>query len=97
MSKVNFSSQAEKLKSLRNSASLQTSSVTSTLEKTEQPSAKEAPLRTKTRAKNLRAVPLSFFEAHDQLKSQNGTSLDFSAYILEATREKLERDGALKG
>ena len=53
-------------------------------------------VRSKSRSKNLRAVPETYFEAHAQLKALNKTSLDFSAYILEALREKLENDGALK-
>jgi hypothetical protein len=49
----------------------------------------------KTKAKNLKAIPLSYFEAHAELKSSSKTSLDFSSYIIEAIREKLERDGAI--
>lgn len=52
--------------------------------------------KSKARSKNLRAVPETYFEAHAQLKASNKTSLDFSAYILEALREKLENDGALE-
>lgn len=48
-----------------------------------------------TRTKTLKSVPASYFEAHGQLRSQNRTYLDFSSYIMEALREKLERDGAL--
>lgn len=48
-----------------------------------------------TRTKTLKSVPASYFEAHSQLRSQNRTYLDFSSYIMEALREKLERDGAL--
>jgi len=47
------------------------------------------------RAKNLKAVPEAYFTAHNKLKAKGGTSLDFSAYIIEAAREKLERDNAL--
>ncbi|MYM61599.1 hypothetical protein GTG28_20575 [Vibrio sp. OCN044] len=46
--------------------------------------------------KLLNAMPTAYFEAHKQLKKDGGTSLDFSQYIYEATREKLERDGKLK-
>lgn len=49
----------------------------------------------KTKSKSLRAVPASFFDKHAELKAAGKTSLDFSAYIIEALREKLERDGAL--
>ncbi|MGT3951398.1 molecular chaperone GroEL, partial [Escherichia coli] len=35
------------------------------------------------------------FEAHAELKATSKTSLDFSSYIIEAIREKLERDGAI--
>ncbi|HFV9214666.1 TPA: chaperonin [Enterobacter roggenkampii] len=60
-----------------------------------------APLQTKTaepkanRSKTLKSVPSVYFNVHAQLKADNKTSLDFSAYILEALREKLERDGAI--
>ncbi|ECV7329428.1 molecular chaperone GroEL, partial [Escherichia coli] len=37
----------------------------------------------------------SYFEAHAELKATSKTSLDFSSYIIEAIREKLERDGAI--
>ncbi|HHH7531371.1 TPA: molecular chaperone GroEL, partial [Escherichia coli] len=33
--------------------------------------------------------------AHAELKATSKTSLDFSSYIIEAIREKLERDGAI--
>ncbi|HBV9421523.1 TPA: molecular chaperone GroEL [Klebsiella pneumoniae] len=105
MSKKNFNEQAEKLKSLVGSARLQTSSpaLVSTAEATEQngdmPSeAHTAEVRVeppKTKAKNLKAIPLSYFEAHAELKFSSKTSLDFSSYIIEAIREKLERDGAI--
>ncbi|NWC63975.1 molecular chaperone GroEL [Cedecea sp. P7760] len=49
----------------------------------------------KTKAKNLKAIPISYFDAHADLKATSRTSLDFSSYIIEAIREKLERDGAL--
>lgn len=48
-----------------------------------------------TRSKTLKAVPAVYFDAHAQLKTDNRTSLDFTAYIQEALREKLERDGAI--
>lgn len=107
MSKKNFNEQAEKLKSLVGSARLQTSSPAlvsvSTAEAKEQngdmPSeAHAAEVRVeppKTKAKNLKAIPLSYFEAHAELKLSSKTSLDFSSYIIEAIREKLERDGAI--
>lgn len=58
-----------------------------------------APLQTAkkptgTRAKSIRAIPAEYFEMHDQLKKNRKTSLDLSAYMIEALREKLERDGA---
>lgn len=107
MSKSKFSEQAEKLKNLVGSARLQTSSqVAMTNEnisgetKTnvvpeEQIASTERPEPAKTKAKNLKAIPLSYFEAHADLKAASKTSLDFSSYIIEAIREKLERDGAL--
>ncbi|EGR2700622.1 TPA: hypothetical protein ACGVAU_004440 [Vibrio vulnificus] len=48
-----------------------------------------------TKAKHLKAVPTTYFEKHQELKDGGKTSLDFTAYIIEAIREKLERDGAL--
>ncbi|MEL7630898.1 molecular chaperone GroEL [Pectobacterium aroidearum] len=55
----------------------------------------DRPEPTKTKAKNLKAIPVSYFEAHADLKTTSKTSLDFSSYIIEAIREKLERDGAI--
>lgn len=57
--------------------------------------AADRPEPARTKAKNLKAIPLSFFEAHADLKATSKTSLDFSSYIIEALREKLERDGAI--
>lgn len=48
-----------------------------------------------TKPKNLKSVPVSFFDKHKELRENGKTSLDFSAYIIEALREKLEKDGAL--
>ena len=48
-----------------------------------------------TKAKHLKAVPATYFEKHQALKTAGKTSLDFTAYIIEAIREKLERDGAM--
>lgn len=106
MSKKNFSEQAEKLKSLVGSARLQTSSpaAVQTAETkgpdgdmpSEVHTAAEVRVEPpKTKAKNLKAIPLSYFEAHTELKLSSKTSLDFSSYIIEAIREKLERDGAI--
>lgn len=85
--KVDLAEQQAKLNTLMKSASLQTSSTATVDEKSQQ--------KSKTRSKNLRAVPETYFAAHNDLKLSNKTSLDFSAYILEAIREKLERDGGL--
>lgn len=98
MAKPNLDTQAQKLKSLMGSARLQTSKPSETSPETEaQTSAEEIkqPEPSRTRAKNLRAIPVSYFDAHAQLKNTNKTSLDFSSYILEALREKLEKDGAI--
>lgn len=53
-----------------------------------------APLKTTaatgaTRRKNLN-VPAEFFDRFEALKASGKTTLDFSAFILEATREKFE-------
>lgn len=42
--------------------------------------------------KYLKDLPLSYFDDHKELKASGKTSLNFSAYIYEAVREKLERD-----
>lgn len=58
---------------------------------------KAAPLQTTadgrtsglTRRKNLN-LPVEFFDRFDALKSNGKTTLDFSAFIMEAIREKFE-------
>lgn len=40
-------------------------------------------------------MPILYFEAHNTLKESGKTGLDFSRYIIEALREKLEMDGGL--
>lgn len=90
--RLDFTDQHEKLAGLMSSAKLKTSPTA-----VEKPGVDTKPaVKSKARSKNLRAVPESYFEAHAQLKASNKTSLDFSAYILEALREKLESDGALE-
>jgi len=49
-----------------------------------------------TRAKNLKTVPTSYFDAHKAAKEAGKTSLNFSDYIVEALREKLEKDEFIK-
>lgn len=44
------------------------------------------------KAKHLKDMPRSYFDDHEELKKTGKTSLNFSAYIYEAVREKLERD-----
>ncbi|MFP1451550.1 molecular chaperone GroEL [Escherichia coli] len=99
MSKAKFSAQAEKLKNLVDSARLQTSSSAVTATVPSQPNecreVSGESVAAGTKAKNLKAIPLSYFEAHAELKATSKTSLDFSSYIIEAIREKLERDGAI--
>lgn len=96
-----FTSQADKISQLMNSASLKTAApgVSTQQDTSPAPASAEVvpqvPPAKKARPKNLRAVPEIYFDAHEMLKSTNKTSLDFSAYILEALREKLERDGGL--
>jgi len=90
--KLDFANQHEKLAGLMSSAKLKTSPA-----QTEKNAVDPKQVaKSKARSKNLRAVPETYFEAHAQLKASNKTSLDFSAYILEALREKLENDGALE-
>ncbi|MBA4823498.1 molecular chaperone GroEL [Pantoea ananatis] len=90
--KLDFANQHEKLAGLMSSAKLKTSPGPAE-QKVAEP---KTVVKSKARSKNLRAVPETYFEAHAQLKASNKTSLDFSAYILEALREKLENDGALE-
>lgn len=45
-----------------------------------------------TKPKHLNAMPTAFFKAHKDGKARGITSLDFSQYIYEAVREKLQRD-----
>lgn len=55
--------------------------------------AKEAAIdKPKTKAKEIRNMPVDFFNRHAALKSEGKTTLLFTAYIIEAVREKLERD-----
>lgn len=98
MSKPNLSQQTEKLKNLMGSARLQTSKPAASTQEARATNGDEEikrPEPSRTKAKNLRAIPVSYFDAHAQLKNSNKTSLDFSSYILEALREKLEKDGAI--
>ena len=99
VSKINLDEQAEKLKNLMGSARLQTTQPAPADLNESVPSQSGAvkQQQPKTKAKNLRAIPVTYFEAHANLKATAKTSLDFSSYILEALREKLERDGAIGG
>lgn len=59
------------------------------------PAPADAPAKREVRTKTLKAIPASYFDAHQALRDSNRTVLDFSSYIMEALREKFERDGAL--
>lgn len=48
-----------------------------------------------TKAKHLNAMPSAFFDGHKKGKETGKTSLDFSQYIYEAIREKLQKDGLI--
>lgn len=69
------------------------------LEQTETSAAlKEQPKEDKaivalTKPKHLNAMPVVFFNAHQKGRNEGVTSLDFSQYIYEAVREKLQKDG----
>lgn len=43
-----------------------------------------------TRTKAIRHMPVSYFDQHEALFKAGETRLDFSAFIVEAVREKLE-------
>jgi len=58
---------------------------------TEQPSAQEITIKSKT----IKTIPSNYFDAHSTLKKSGKTGLLLTAYMIEALREKLERDGAL--
>jgi hypothetical protein len=47
------------------------------------------------RTKTIKTIPSNYFDSHDALKKSGKTGLLFSAYILEAIKEKLKRDGGL--
>jgi hypothetical protein len=47
------------------------------------------------RTKTIKTIPSNYFESHEKLKKGGKTGLLFTAYILEAIKEKLERDGGL--
>jgi hypothetical protein len=49
----------------------------------------------KVRQKKLNNVPESYFLRHKNLKDTGQTTLNFEAYIMEAIREKLQRDNAI--
>lgn len=55
----------------------------------------DTPDKREVRTKTLKAIPASYFDLHKDLRKSNKTALDFSSYIMEALREKFERDGAL--
>lgn len=37
-------------------------------------------------------MPVDFFDRHEALRRAGATTLDFSAFIVEAVREKLEQN-----
>ncbi|WP_025740889.1 hypothetical protein [Salinivibrio socompensis] len=51
----------------------------------------------RTRSKHLKNIPAAFFERHETLYSQGKTTLDFSNFIYEAIREKLEKEESQNG
>lgn len=53
---------------------------------------KQTDVKATVRAKNIPNMPLDFFERHAALKADRKTTMVFTAYIIEAVREKLERD-----
>lgn len=44
------------------------------------------------RPKLLRNLPADFFDRHEALRKAGLTTLDFSSFIVEAIREKLEQN-----
>ncbi|WP_303845744.1 hypothetical protein [Aeromonas sobria] len=53
---------------------------------------KEAAPAAATKNKLLTSLPVAFEERHKALKSAGETTLLYNQYIIEALREKLERD-----
>lgn len=53
---------------------------------------KEATPAAATKSKLLTGLPIAFEERHKALKAAGVTSLLLNQYIIEALREKLERD-----
>lgn len=53
---------------------------------------KEATPAAATKSKLLTGLPIAFEERHKALKAAGVTSLLLNPYIIEALREKLERD-----
>lgn len=47
------------------------------------------------RQKKLNSVPIRYFEIHKRLKDNGQTTLNFEAYIMEAIREKFQKDNAI--
>ena len=47
------------------------------------------------RQKKLNRVPLNYFDLHEKLKTNGGTTLNFEAYIMESLRTKFKEDGML--
>ncbi|EKI3096530.1 chaperonin [Escherichia coli] len=48
----------------------------------------------RTQRKTVAAMPTEYVEAHERLRKSGKSGVNFSSYIYEAVREKLERDGA---
>jgi len=56
---------------------------------------KEPKQEPSVKPKLLNALPTAYEKAHEKGKQSGITSLDYSRYIYEAIREKLQRDGLL--
>ncbi|MCG3472209.1 molecular chaperone [Xenorhabdus bovienii] len=72
---------------------LKTASDTAPLQESEKPAVK--PNTGSKKSKNLH-IPIELDEAYKRVRASSNTTLLFTPYILEALREKLDRDGAFE-
>lgn len=77
----------------KNAPLQESTSKTATSQNAESVREQQKKVKVGRKPKNLQ-IPEDLWQAYEQLKSNNTTSLLMTPYILEAFREKLARDGA---
>lgn len=77
----------------KNAPLQESTSKTATSQNVETVREQQKKVKVSRKPKNLQ-IPEDLWQAYEQLKSSNITSLLMTPYILEAFREKLARDGA---